>query len=1159
VPAGVVRSYLFADLRDYTVFVETQGDAATARLLRAYRGLVRAEVAVHRGAEIKTEGDSFYVVFRTPGSAVRCALGIVERARRHDKRHPDLALRIGIGINTGEAVELGGGYVGAAVIVAARLAQQAEAGRILVTDTVRALVRSGAIAPMRDLGSWKLKGITQAVHVYAVETGTATSTRSLGPVVRVPAMLLPPPLRGATGLLVCPELVGRATLLAALDEHLAAAAAGESRIVALTGEAGVGKSRLVRELARRAQEEGFYVFGGRSHRSTGTPYEPFIAALRPFVEARGPDILRRLLGTLVGELRRLLPELDLGVAADDLVMADTERRDRFFRTIQLLLEDATALRPVLLVLDDLHEADPATRDLLVYLAGTLHGGCCIVFTYRPEDVGATHPLRRLVGDLDRERRVARLAVPALGPEGVLSMTRALLGERGTDDLARAVFARSEGVPFYVEELLKTALDDPDALALRLSLPRTVRDSVQIRVSRLADERGTGVVGLLEAAAIAGVPLGYEMLVAISGRSEDEAADDIAACLDAQLLDRPPTRDEIYQFRHAITREALESAIPLNRRRRLHRQVAEALERLGPTTPRAGALARHFAAAGDILKAVRYAREAARAAVVVGAYSAAIELLREAAGHATGSADEASVLEELGAALQAAGRAPEAEDALLRARAGAASPGATARIDVRLAAVLRLQGRRREAIAAVERAIPLIGRAGEPLADALATRADLAWAENDTDQAVLGATSALAAAESGGADRIVVRALTVRGAALARRGDPEGLAQLREAVRRGTEHGFGAELVNAYLELERAERALGHWEAAASAAEAGLALARDRSNEYAQARLLAQLAATYVTLGRYADARAVAEQAVAVSRPGTLAGTYAMTTLAGVLTKQGEPAAALAVCERIAPEMELAEADQRANYYGERASALLGVGRLDEALASVRDGIALHRATTGAGVTTFIVGLDVAEARRESAELAELIESFEAQFAGRDTPTVRVVRKEMHAVLEGLQGRDATALFEEVAADYAAMGVPVRAAYRRASAALALRASGRESLQARRTLAASRRELGEIGAGRYLKVIAAALAISHVSSRPSSPAPSLLEPSELRVAALISRGDTDARIARQLRVSQPHVTRLVGRVKRKLGVTTRAQVASWARLRGVAGAVSRASS
>ena len=1154
-PAGVIRSYLFADLRDYTVFVETQGDSATARLLRAYRALVRVEVATHRGAEVKTEGDSFYVVFRTPGSAIRCALGIVARAARHDRRHPDLALRIGIGINSGEAVELGGGYVGSAVIVAARLAQQAEAGRILVTDTVRALVSSGAIAPMRDLGRWKLKGISRSVHVYAVETGTATTARSLGPSLRVPPLLLPPPLRGATGLLMCPELVGRDAAIAALDEHLAAAAAGEGRIVALTGEAGVGKSRLVRELSRRAAEDGFYVLGGRSHRSAATPYEPFVAALRPFVEARGAEILRRLLGSLIGELRRLLPELDLGASPHDAVMDDHERRDRFFRTIQLLLEDAVALRPVLLVLEDLHEADAATRDLLADLAGSLHGGYCIVFTYRSEDVGPTHPLRQLVSDLDRERRLARIEVAALDEDGVRRMTRALLGERGNEALAQAVFARSEGIPFYVEELLKTALDDPEAGQAGLSIPRTVRDSVQIRVARLADERGPGISTLLEAAAIAGVPLGYEMLLAISGRPEEETNQDITACLDAQLLERPPTRDEIYQFRHAITRDAIESAISVSHRRRLHRQVGLALEKVGATAPRAGALARHFAAAGELTKAVHYAREAARAAVVVGAYTAAIEHLGEATGQASGAPEEAAVQEELGAALQAAGRAPEAEEALVRALGLVSGPLDAARIGVRLGSVLRIQGRRAEAIAAVERAIGQIPtEAGEPLADAMATRADLAWAENDAEAALARASSALAAARAAGAERIVVRAMTVRGAALARRGDPTGLSELREAVALGTQHGLGAELVDAYLELERAERAIGHWENAATAAEAGLVLARDRGNEYAQARLLAQLAATYVTLGRYADARSVAEQAVALSRPGTIAGTYAMTTLAGVLTKQGEPAAALAVCDSVAPQMQRAEPEQRANFFGERAVALIGVGRFDEALDSVREGIALHRSGTGAGLTTFTAGLDVAEARGEAREVAELIASFEAQFAGRDTPTVRVVRRELGAVLEALEGHDAAAEFELVAADYSALGVPVRAAYRRATAALALRARGRDAFRASRMLAAARRELGAIGAGRYLRVIESQLVTA--AQRPSAPAPSLLGSAEHRVAGLIAAGYTDARIADQLKVSQQQVTRLVGRVQRKLGVTTRGHVASWARQRGVAGARTR---
>src|SRR6266508_545833 len=236
---GVLRTYLFADLRDYTPFVETQGDTAATRLIKAFRGLFRAEIKSNRGAEIKTEADSFYVVFQTPGDAVRCAVGVMRRARRHSERNPDFPLRAAIGINTGEAVKHEKGYVGSSVIVAARLAQQAEAGRILVTDTVRSLVRTGAVAPMRDMGSWKLKGVAQSVHVFEVELGASRSApRVLGPAMRLPGLLVLPALRGATGLVVCPELVQRELPLSSLLEHLGAAATGESRIVALTGEAG---------------------------------------------------------------------------------------------------------------------------------------------------------------------------------------------------------------------------------------------------------------------------------------------------------------------------------------------------------------------------------------------------------------------------------------------------------------------------------------------------------------------------------------------------------------------------------------------------------------------------------------------------------------------------------------------------------------------------------------------------------------------------------------------------------------------------------------------------------------------------------------------------------------------------------------------------------
>ena len=1146
-PHGVIRSYLFADLRDYTVFVETQGDAATVRLLRAYRSLVRAEVDTHKGAEIKTEGDSFYVVFRTPGDAVRCAMGVVRRAVAHNKRHPDLLLRIGIGINAGEAVELSGGYVGSAVILAARLAQQAEGGRILVTDTVRALLRTGAVAPMRDLGPWKLKGVTQSVHVYEVETQTASVPRSLGPSLRIPPLLLPPPIRGATGLVVCPELVEREEPLGALAEHLAAAARGEGRVVALAGEAGVGKSRVVRELARRAADEGFYVFGGRAHASAARPYEPFVAALRPYVEARGTEILRRLLGTLASELRTVLPEFD-ALPVEDEQVADEERRERFFRAVHLLLEDAVALRPVLLVLEDLHETDAATRDLLAFLATTLHGGFCIVFTYRDEEVGPTHPLRRVIADLDRERRLARLTLPPLDVAGVGQMSRALLGERATDALAQAVFERSEGVPFYVEELLKTAIDDPDTRPDRLALPRTVRDSVQMRVARLAESRGRGVADLLEVVAVAAVPVGYEFLITLSGRPEQEAAEDIAACVDAQLLERPPTQKEIYQFRHTLTRDAIESAIPLSRRRRLHGRVAEALEALGPSDERAASLSSHFAEAGDLVKAVRYARAGARAAIAVGAYSAAVELLREAAEHARVAGGEMDVLDELGAVLHAAGRASEAAAAILRARELSQDPRTIARFDVRLAAVLRMQGRRTEAIASVRQAISTLeAEGGEALAEALVTYAELVWAENDIPRAAELAVQALSSARAEGMDRIVVRALTVLGAALSRGGDPDGMSRLREAVQLGQTRLMGGELVDAYLELERAERAVGDWEAAIATAEAGLRLARERGNEFAQARLLSQLAFNYVSRGRYDDARAAAEQAVTLARPGTTAASTAMTTLASVLTRQGQPAAGLAALERIAPDMQRAEPDQLANYLGERASALLGVGRLDEAQRAVREGIELHRARTGSGLTTFLVALDIAEARRDDAEVERLIDLFARQFAGRDAPTVRVLRQELESVLLHLRTGDAALAFERVADEYAHLGVPMRAAYRRVWSAIALRDGGAAPALARRRLAAARAELKAIGAQRYAALVDAALASARPAVGPR--APGLLNERELRIAMLIARGYTDARIARSLRLTPGRTARVVTEVRRKLGATTRGQVASWVVQRG----------
>lgn len=1138
-PRPAMRTFLFSDLRDYTLFIETKGDAGATRMLRASRKLVRAAVAEHRGAEIKTEGDSFYVVFRSPSSAVRCALEIQRAAAEHTRRHPDVPVRMGIGINTGEAVPHDKGYVGSAVILASRLSVTARAGQTLVTDTVRALVRTGAHASMRELGAWTLKGVAEPVRVYELEA-TASAARALGPALALPAMLVAPP-RSAPGLVVCPDLVQRDAPLEALVHHLDAATRGEAHIVALSGEAGIGKSRLVRELAAIAHRDGMYVFGGRSH-PAGPPYEPIVAALRPYAHARGTEILRRLLGALVGELRRLLPELALAHGEPDPNVPSAERRDRFLRTIDLLLEDAASQRPVLLVLEDFHDADDASREFLRYLASSFRSGICVVLTYREEEVGPAHPLRALLSELDREGHLARVVLSPLDLGGVERMTAALVAGRDTGALARSVFERSEGIPFYVEELLKTALDDGGAGRATLALPRTIADSVRLRVGRLVASRGPAIADLLEAAAIAEVPLGYEVLLRLSEREETDAGADVEAAIEAQLLERPPTHADLYHYRHALTREAVVADISPARARRLHARVAQAIEAEAAPASRAALLSRHFAAAGDRSKALAYARQGAANAIRVGAYSSAIDLLRDAVAMASGTADEGTVLEELADAFQAAGRASEADDALTRARGMTVDPSARARIDVRLASVLRMRGQRADALAAVRRAIlTLADDPGPALAQALIAEAEIAWAESDLTETVRLSTSGLEVARRSGTPATEVEALALLGAASTRLGHQNGISHIQQAIRSSHDRGLGREEVNAYHELARALLWRGRNDEGLAAARTGIDLARERGLEFLQARLLSVATTIAVNLGRYPEARAFAEQAVALARPDTVAAANAKMALAHVVSDQGEGEQALALYEQIRGEIERNEPERQLIYWSYHAQALLGLGRLDQAAASARRAVDLTLSFPGQGMTAFLNAAEIAEARRDREGIADLAAKFERAFAGRDTPPTHIARLEIAAIRELCEGRDAALRFAELADLYESLGARVRATYRRATVASLRLADPRHRASARRDLLARRRDLVSYGAFRYVNAVDAAL-----KRRRAAPfaASSLLRGDELRVAVLVSRGLTDERIARELKVPVDGAASLVRSVLARLGVASRSQIASW---------------
>ena len=165
-PSAQTHGFLFADLRGYTSYADTRGDHAAAGLLERYRALVRDAVASAGGAEIKTEGDSFYVVFDSVSGAVRCGLAIVGAAGRTAGEADPIA--VGVGIHAGETVETGEGFVGSPVNIAARLCAEAKAGELVVSDTVRSLTRTYLDVDFQPLGARRLKGLAEPVTLYRV-------------------------------------------------------------------------------------------------------------------------------------------------------------------------------------------------------------------------------------------------------------------------------------------------------------------------------------------------------------------------------------------------------------------------------------------------------------------------------------------------------------------------------------------------------------------------------------------------------------------------------------------------------------------------------------------------------------------------------------------------------------------------------------------------------------------------------------------------------------------------------------------------------------------------------------------------------------------------------------------------------------------------------
>jgi DNA-binding CsgD family transcriptional regulator/tetratricopeptide (TPR) repeat protein len=393
-----------------------------------------------------------------------------------------------------------------------------------------------------------------------------------------------------------------------LDAAVGQAVAGEGAAVLIAGEAGVGKSRLVAELERRALASSAVVLVGEcvDLGDTELPYAPIVGALRPVIRERASD--DELVGPGRAELARLWPELGTPSGSETLGGTPGSGQARLFELLLGLLSRLAREHPLVLVIEDLHWADRSTRDLLVFLVRNLRREpLLLVATYRTEELHRGHALRPFVVELERSGRGRRLDLARFSRAELTTLITELLGEPPPRPLLDDVFARSEGNPFFAEELVAAAGDG--------GLPDSLRDALLLRVERLAPltRRVLGV------AAAAGRRVGHRLLAAVAGVPEAELDGALREAVAWNVL-ITDADGASYAFRHALLREAVYNDLLAGERLRTHAAVARALadrpELAGDGVSVAAELAHHWLAAGELglafTASVRAGRDAAKA-------------------------------------------------------------------------------------------------------------------------------------------------------------------------------------------------------------------------------------------------------------------------------------------------------------------------------------------------------------------------------------------------------------------------------------------------------------------------------------------------------------------------------------------------------------------
>ena len=472
-----------------------------------------------------------------------------------------------------------------------------------------------------------------------------------------------------------PVLIGRDAELGALLAAWEAAVGGRPTTVLVGGEAGIGKSRLVAELARAARDGGGLVLEGASISlgdDEGLPLAPIADALRALARQLPPESIQDVVGSAGPALGRLVPELGGAVDASDATTRPDWVQARMLEAVLGVLHRLGQRHPILLVVEDLHWADRSTRDVLAFIARTARvERLLVVGTYRTDEIHRRHPIRPWLAEMERTSSVERLTLERLGADALAGLVSAIRALPPDEALLRTIAERSEGNPFYVEELLAAG-----ATREQEELPSDLREVLLSRVAALPDE----VAALLGVAAVAGRSVEHELLREVASLQDEELEARMREAVSAGIvLAVEDGSTAKYAFRHALLQEAVYSDLLPTERRRYHSEYATALGGRPVPDGAAGAghlaaLAHHATASHDLPAALGAWIAAGQASVETYAFAGGARSLERAldlweavpAGARPAGVDQIQVYYELAYARMVAGEVGGAVDAARRA-------------------------------------------------------------------------------------------------------------------------------------------------------------------------------------------------------------------------------------------------------------------------------------------------------------------------------------------------------------------------------------------------------------------------------------------------------------------------------------------------------------